>query len=137
MAAIRQLGPEDAAFDIPYPDTLDGPPPVGFDQMPAFPSNELLATLVTVVRRPPELPFLDISLDPGGEIEALVGTSLDDLDGLQPTEFALAVVELLVRREPEFRGLVDADGRPLIEVMEELARMYEHLFMSQTGMAGG
>lgn len=98
-------------------------------------SSDYLSTLVTVVRRPPELLFQP-TITHGVSFEEVALKKMDPILNVDTDNLAFHVAELVVRRENEVVNSGDLGAQKGLYVMSEMARMFEHLSTMQTQRDG-
>ncbi|NJM81728.1 MAG: hypothetical protein HC844_03855 [Tabrizicola sp.] len=95
-----------------------------------------LSRLRTTTRRPPEL---RLSLHGTAKNDGLDEVLLPEVARIaetETTEFAFAVAELAWRLEGQIAATDDDGAKEGHAVLSQIARMYEHLFILQTGPEG-
>lgn len=99
-------------------------------------SGEQLATLVSIVRRPPELPITRVRENQYALLDAKMTAEMEPLAGVSTGEFALSVIELLLRRREDIDTSDDPGATEGLANLEEFGRLCEHLYLSQIGSGG-
>ncbi|MGB5863679.1 MAG: hypothetical protein WBG95_05220 [Sulfitobacter sp.] len=94
---------------------------------------EQLSTMISVVRRPPELPLNEIGAPLMTRAEDISTRDLLDISGITGSDdLGIRTVSLLVRRETEASASGDPMVRRGFEGVAMSARMQEHLNIMRT-----
>jgi hypothetical protein len=89
--------------------------------------------LRTVTRRPPELRLSLQAPSAQDELDQLLLPEVARIAAVETTEFAFAVAELAWRLEGQVATTDDEGAKAGFAVLSQSARMYEHLFLLQSG----
>lgn len=133
----------DGTIEKTAPDHIDADAPLALDSdlditAPLdFLSSEQLATLVTVVRRPPEMELGKlVDANPYVTLDASMEIEMDPLTGIPTDDFTISVLEFVVRRGDD----ILASGNPAaiegFEILSRYGRMNQHLHLAKIGQGG-
>jgi hypothetical protein len=99
----------------------------------------VLAALQAVVRRPPLLRLLTAHRQRNRKPDAIIQEAIGTSDGAEMAfdiEMAFDVASLLIRHGETLSHSQDAEVQDGLTVVCDVARMYEHLFVLQSGQGG-
>lgn len=117
----------DPATDLPDQDIAA----IGQLQAPysAVPIDQF-ASHLAVVRRPPELQFFGTTGGQYAALDAVVAQNVDPLATAGTLDAAYSVADFIVRRESEVSSSGNEAAQDGFEVLTDMARMFEFLFMT-------
>jgi hypothetical protein len=95
-----------------------------------------LSRLRTTTRRPPELRLNLQSPEQHDALDQVLLPEIARIAETETTEFAFSVAELAWRLEGAVEATGDEGAKEGLAVLSQAARMYEHLFMLQSGVEG-
>lgn len=93
---------------------------------------ESLISLITVVRRPPELQLQFATSEHSGGVSSLDEADLNDLGQMTTPDLGYQLASFLVRREDEIAKSNDPFVQAGFAELELSARMLEHLMIKRT-----
>ncbi len=99
-------------------------------------AKEQLITLMSVVRRPPEMPLSVTGEQQQTNFEDVDAVDMDPVLASSASNVAYQVASLAVRRESEIAASGDLGAMRGQKALEQLSRMFEHLHILKTTTPG-
>jgi hypothetical protein len=138
MAGLEKSGRgRTGATDLPSPAALS-PTPAKIEPA-AFVRAATKGYLIgqqTVTRRPPALRVQPSLATEASRLDSLLLPEVKRIAATETAEFAFSVAELALRLEKRVKASSDRGAKEGHAVLSEMARIYEHLFVLQTGPGG-
>ena len=98
--------------------------------------GEDLAALLSIVRAPPALRLPEPEGARADPLDAALRAGLSEIGDADPAELALAIAELVLRREEEVAASGSPEAIAGLAALSEMTRMMQHLFLARTGPGG-